>query len=78
MTGNLTTITEADLNALRAIEEKYNTLAARLDERHAQQMAWIETKFRQHCFIFMIVFLMIYTVFALHLEAEERRRRSWW
>ena len=78
MTGNLTTITEADLNALRAIEEKYNTLAARLDERHAQQMAWIETKFRQHCFIFMIVFLMIYTVFALHLEAKERRIRSWW
>jgi hypothetical protein len=37
VTENLTTITEAELNTIRAtIEARYNALGARLDERHAQ------------------------------------------
>jgi hypothetical protein len=78
-TESLMTITEAELNAIRAtIEARYNALGTRLDERHAQQMAWAAERLRKHRFIFVVVFLMISAVFSLHLEAEERRRRSWW
>ena len=76
---NLTTITEAELNTIRAtIEARYAALGVRLDERHAQQMAWTEERLRKHRFIFVIVFLMLFAAFSLHFEAEERRRRSWW
>jgi hypothetical protein len=78
VTENLTTITEAELNGLRAIEARYNALEARFDERPAQQMVWTEGKLRKHRFIFVIIFLMIFTVFSLHFEAEERRRKGWW
>ena len=78
-TENLTTITEAELNTIRAtIEARYAALGVRLDERHAQQMAWTEERLRKHRFIFVIVFLMLFAAFSLHFEAEERRRRSWW
>ena len=78
-TENLTTITEAELNTIRAtIEARYTALGARLDERHAQQMAWTAERLSKHRFIFVIVFLMLFAVFSLHFEAEERRRRSGW
>ena len=78
-TEPLTTITKAELNTIRAtIEARYTALGARLDERHAQQMAWTEERLRKHRFIFVIVFLMLFAVFSLHFEAEERRRKSWW
>jgi hypothetical protein len=41
-------------------------------------MAWTEERLRKHRFIFVIVFLMLFAVFSLHFEAEERRRKSWW
>jgi hypothetical protein len=78
------TITATELNVLRAIEAKFNALGARLDEQHAQQMAWTEQKVREHresgygfgtMFFFLIIFLMI---FSTYIEAEERRRSRWW
>jgi hypothetical protein len=78
------TITATELNVLRAIEAKFNALGARLDEQHAQQMAWTEQKVREHresgygfgtMFFFLIIFLMI---FSTYIEAEERRRNRWW
>jgi hypothetical protein len=36
-------------------------------------MAWTEERLRKHRFIFVIVFLMLFAVFSLHFEAEERR-----
>jgi len=78
------TITATELNVIRAIEAKFNALGARLDEQHAQQMAWTEQKVREHresgygfgtMFFFLIIFLMI---FSTYIEAEERRRSRWW
>jgi hypothetical protein len=86
-TENVTNITEAELNALRAIDAVYNALETRLDERLAQQMAWTEEKLPKRdesgysfgqIFVFVILFLLVCVVSSLHNEAEERRRENWW
>jgi hypothetical protein len=84
VTEIMTTIATTELNVLRAIEVNHNALWARLDEHHAQQMAWTERKIREYresgygygtTLFFVIIFLMI---LATYTESEGRRRGRWW